>query len=289
MARAFVGRGGRTARGPGRGTGRAGDGRVRGRMLLGRGRGVPACPGRAAGGVRVCRRGRGDGALRAGEHEHDGPRRVSGSDLRPSDDFLRPAVARVLPRGARPHATQPPGPGRGDAVPLRAVLQEPGAASGGARHDHDAPARARLRRLDRDRARAAATVLRGRSLSSGLSGPPPRSAIHRVQRPAEARRPEAAVPGAVPAVTRYLRRMPAPVLVEACVDSIESALAAAAGGAHRIELCANLVEGGTTPSAGTLATCRMRLRIPIFVLVRPRGSDRRYTATRTPRPRAALT
>jgi copper homeostasis protein len=72
--------------------------------------------------------------------------------------------------------------------------------------------------------------------------------------------------------------MPAPVLVEACVDSIESALAAAEGGAHRIELCANLVEGGTTPSAGTLAVCRTRLRIPMFVLVRPRGGDFLYSA-----------
>src|SRR2546425_701694 len=69
------------------------------------------------------------------------------------------------------------------------------------------------------------------------------------------------------------------VLVEACVDSIESALAAARGGAHGIELCANLVEGGTTPSAGTLAVCRERLDIPIHVLVRPRGGDFLYTAT----------
>ena len=72
--------------------------------------------------------------------------------------------------------------------------------------------------------------------------------------------------------------MPAPVLVEACVDSIESALAAARGGAHRIELCANLIEGGTTPSAGTLAVCRARLDIPIFVLIRPRGGDFLFSA-----------
>src|SRR5207248_737434 len=76
----------------------------------------------------------------------------------------------------------------------------------------------------------------------------------------------------------YLRCMPTPMVVEACVDSIESALAAARGGAHRIELCANLIEGGTTPSAGTLAVCRARLDIPIFVLVRPRGGDFLYSA-----------
>src|SRR5207247_8841755 len=73
-------------------------------------------------------------------------------------------------------------------------------------------------------------------------------------------------------------RMMQRILVEACVDSIDSALAAGRGGAHGIELCANLVEGGTTPSAGTLAVCRERLDIPIFVLIRHRGGDFLYSA-----------
>lgn len=67
------------------------------------------------------------------------------------------------------------------------------------------------------------------------------------------------------------------VLVEACVDSVESALAAEAGGAGRIELCDNLVEGGTTPSAATIAVACERLRIPVFVIVRPRGGDFLYS------------
>jgi copper homeostasis protein len=63
------------------------------------------------------------------------------------------------------------------------------------------------------------------------------------------------------------------VLVEACVATVESALAAESAGAGRIELCADLVEGGVTPSLGMLARVRERVRLPVFVLIRPRGGD----------------
>lgn len=70
-------------------------------------------------------------------------------------------------------------------------------------------------------------------------------------------------------------------LLEIASNSVASALAAQAGGADRIELFDNLAQGGTTPSRGSVAVARDRLRIPLFVLIRPRPGDFHYDAQET--------
>ena len=68
-------------------------------------------------------------------------------------------------------------------------------------------------------------------------------------------------------------------LIEGCVDSHASAVAACRGGADRLELCANLAIGGTTPSPALFRQVRRDCPIPINVLIRPRFGDFLYSET----------
>ena len=73
-----------------------------------------------------------------------------------------------------------------------------------------------------------------------------------------------------------MESMPA-FIIEIATSDFETTQSAVDGGADRIELCANLDEGGTTPSRGMIEQCRNSFNLPIFPIIRPRGGDFLYT------------
>lgn len=68
------------------------------------------------------------------------------------------------------------------------------------------------------------------------------------------------------------------MIVEVCAYSLESCINAEQSGAGRIELCAGLGEGGTTPSTGLLKLVKKHVSIPVYAMIRPRGGDFVYDA-----------
>jgi copper homeostasis protein len=65
--------------------------------------------------------------------------------------------------------------------------------------------------------------------------------------------------------------------IEICANSVESCIEAEKGGADRVELCAGIPEGGTTPSYGVIKAARESINIKLHVIIRPRGGDFLYS------------
>lgn len=70
--------------------------------------------------------------------------------------------------------------------------------------------------------------------------------------------------------------MPVKRILEVCAFTIQSCLIAERAGAARVELCDNPVEGGTTPSYGTIKRVRERISIPLYPIIRPRSGNYLY-------------
>lgn len=69
-----------------------------------------------------------------------------------------------------------------------------------------------------------------------------------------------------------------PYILEITVDTLAKALAAERGGAHRIELCSDLSNGGLTPGVELMRLAREQVRLPIFAMIRPRAGDYVYSS-----------
>jgi len=69
------------------------------------------------------------------------------------------------------------------------------------------------------------------------------------------------------------------IITEVCAETVNSAIAAEAGGADRIELCQALSEGGLTPSPALTKWCCENLKLEVMVLIRPRPGDFLYNET----------
>jgi copper homeostasis protein len=67
------------------------------------------------------------------------------------------------------------------------------------------------------------------------------------------------------------------LIFEVCIDSVEGAMAAEKAGAQRVELCSDLVEGGLTPSLGTIRLVRQKTTLGLNIMIRPRGGDFLYS------------
>lgn len=79
-------------------------------------------------------------------------------------------------------------------------------------------------------------------------------------------------------------------MVEVCANGVESCLAAQEGGADRVELCAGIPEGGTTPSYGEIMVARRVLTTTrLHVIIRPRGGDFLYSDLEVERMAADIT
>ena len=68
------------------------------------------------------------------------------------------------------------------------------------------------------------------------------------------------------------------ILLEICCGSIDDAIQSEIGGADRVELCSALFLGGLTPSVGTIQEAKLRLKIPVIAMVRPRGGGFCYSS-----------